>query len=173
MIGQIDATLRGRQTDALLEFEQTPLDPSLWGGAVTALIGVVSNIRSEFADILDSRDQAQFWQRLGLSAILLIAAIWFIFRGPRWIEGALSRIESSTSEHASVVYGFLASIASVVAAMVGVSLINASLISSGLLGDTGRAVALGVNAAILAIAVARWLGGCLSLIHISEPTRPY
>lgn len=159
LIGQIDATLRGRQTDALLELEQTPLDPSLWGGAVTALLGVVSNIRSEFTDIIASRNQAQFWQRAGLSAILLIAAIGFIFRGPRWIESALSRIENSTSEHASVVYGFLVSFASVVAAMVGVSLINASLISTGLLGDTGRAVALGINAAILAIAVARWLGG--------------
>ncbi len=159
LIGQIDAVLRDRQADALLELQHTPLDPSLWPGAVGALLGVFSDIRDEFVQTLDSRGTAQFWQRISLAGVLLAIALFLILRGPRLVERALVRIESDSGVHGTIVYGFLLSFAGVVAVMAGISLINAALISTGLLGETGRALAIGINAAILAFAVARWLGG--------------
>ena len=159
LIGQIDGTLRNRQTDALLELRRTPLDPTLWGGAIAALAAVFSEIRGEVSETLADPDRAGFWQRIAIAVILLAAAFLLLVRGPGWIENWLTRIESASGEHGAIVYGFLLSFGGVVAAMAGISLINAALISTGLLGETGRAMAIGVNAAILAYAVGRWLGG--------------
>ena len=159
LIGQIDSTLRDRQTDALLELGRTPLDPTSWGGAFAALAAVFTDIRTEISNTLADPDGAEFWQRIAIATILLAAAFLLLFRGPHWIEQWLTRIESASGEHGAIVYGFLLSFGGVVAAMAGVTLINAALISTGLLGETGRAMAVGANAAILAYAVGRWLGG--------------
>ncbi len=159
LISQIDARLRDRQTDALLELRRTPLDPTLWPGAIAALSAVFSDIRMEVSDGLSDPGQGQFWQRAAIAVLLLAAAVLLISRGPRWIEQWLTKIESSSGEHGAIVYGFLLSFGGVLAAVAGISLINVALISTGILGETGRAMAIGVNAAILAYAIGRWLGG--------------
>ncbi len=159
LIGQIDSKLRERQTDALFELQRTPLDPLDWPAAVSAVVGVLNDVRAELAQTWDSADRTDILQRLALAVVLLVIAIFAIFRGPRWIERALARIENRGGTHAPVVYGFAFSFAGVLVAMVGISLINAALISTGLLGETGRAFAIGINAAILAYAIARWLAG--------------
>ncbi|MEM7718049.1 MAG: DUF3772 domain-containing protein [Pseudomonadota bacterium] len=170
LIGRIDAIVRDRQTDTLLELQRTPLDPLSWPAALTSVLGVFEAVESEFADTLGQMDRTSVLQRLAFASLLLIAAIVLLIRGPRWIERVLTRIESRGGEYAPVVYGFLVSFAGVLVAMVGISLINAALISTGLLGDTGRALAIGANTAILAYAVARWLGGRIFPERASIPT---
>ncbi len=159
LIGQIDSTLRDRQTDALFELQHTPLDPLNWPAALTAVADMMDEVRTEFARTWEMADRTGFLQRLALAGLLLVVAALAIIRGPRWIGHVLARIEYRGGEHAPVVYGFVVSFAGVLMAMAGISLINAALISTGLLGETGRAFAIGVNAAILAYAVARWLAG--------------
>ncbi len=170
LIGQIDATLRSRQTDALLELQHTPLDPLNWPVAVTAVLEMLNDVRMETASSASSADQTRFLQRLAIAVLLLIAAFAAIFRGPRWIERLLVRIEGQGGVHAPVVYGFLLSFAGVLIAMAGISLLNAALISTGILGSTGRTLAIGANTAILAYAIARWLGGRIFPERDSIPT---
>ena len=170
LISQIDARLRDRQTDALLELRRTPLDPTLWPGAIAALGAVFSDIQAEITDGLTDPGQGQFWQRFAIAVLLLAAAVILILRGPRRIEQWLAKIESSTGEHGAIVYGFLLSFGGVLAAVAGISLINAALISTGILGETGRAMAIGVNAAILAYALGRWLGGRIFPERTSIPS---
>lgn len=159
LIGRIDSTLRNRQADALFELQRTPLDPLSWPVALSSVVGTIETVREEILGTVGATDRANALQRLALAALLLFAAILAIFRGPRWIERLLARIENRVGTHAPVVYGFVVSFLGVLVAMIGISLINAALISTGLLGETGRAIALGVNAAIFAYALARWLGG--------------
>lgn len=159
LIGRIDTTLRERQTDALFELQRTPLDPLGWPVAIAAVFEMVETVREEFVETIGDADRTGVLQRLAIAALLLIAAGLAIFRGPRWIERLLVRIENRGGTHAPVVYGFVVSFLGVLGAMLGISLINAALISTGLLGETGTALALGVNAAIFAYALARWLGG--------------
>ena len=161
LIGRIDATIRERQTDQLFKLQRTPLDPTLWPGALAAAVGVVTDIRSEIASAFAGEGRAELWQRGLLAAILLVVAVLLITRVPRLVERLLRRIETGAGTHGVVVYGFLISFASVLSTVLGISLINASLISTGILGETGRATAIGINAAILAFAVARWLAGRL------------
>ncbi len=170
LIGRIDTTLRDRQTEALFELQRTPLDPLQWPTAFGAVGATIETVRSEFVSTLNATDRAGVLQRVAIAALLLGAALLAIFRGPRWVEHVLARIENQSGVHASVVYGFVVSFAGVLFAMAAISLLNAALISTGLLGDTGRAVAIGINAAILSYAVARWLGGRIFPERESIPT---
>ncbi|MEM6384764.1 MAG: DUF3772 domain-containing protein [Pseudomonadota bacterium] len=170
LIGQIDSTLRDRQTDALLQLERTPLDPLNWPTALKAVIGVFETVRQEVALIASETDRTDYLQRFALAGILLLAALVALFRGPRWIEAILARIENRGGAHAPVLYGFLLSFVSVLVVMLGISLLNAALISTGVLGETGRAIAIGVNAAIFTYAIARWIGGRLFPERESIPT---
>lgn len=160
LIRQIDAVLRSRQTNALLELGRTPLDPSLWQPAIGRLVSLFSAARSEVETSLGQiASRSELAQRLILAVILLAIAVFLLFRAPRFVERVLERIENSPNAHATVVYGFVVSLLGVVVAMAAISLINAALISTGILGTVGRAHAIGINAAILAYAVGRWLGG--------------
>ncbi len=171
LIRQIDAIIRARQTDALLEMRRTPLDPTLWPPALGSLAAVVQETQTEVVSSVSSEgNRTRVLQRLAIAALLFGLALFLIFRGPRWIENLLSRIEAGTGVHGPTVYGFLVSFAGVVVAVLGVSLINAALISTGILGSTGRAVAIGVNAAIVSYAVGRWLGGRMFPERQSIPT---
>lgn len=172
LIGRIDTTLRTRQTDALFELSRTPLDPTLWGAALTALVGVNSDVRSEVIRNLGaSADQSSIWQRVFLGVLILGLALFLMIWAPRVIDRVLARIETTTKgNHGRVLFGYLLSFGNVLIAMIGVSLLNVVLISSDILGDTGRAVAIGINAAILSFAVARWLSGRLFPKRSSIPT---
>lgn len=171
LIGRIDAAVRQQQTDALFELQRTPLDPTLWTGTLAAIVGVFESIRSEIAVALsEASDGRETWQRVALAGFLLVVALLLILRGPPLVERFLARIEAVAGPHGPVVYGFLFSFASVVVAMAGISLINVALFSTGILGMTGIAAAIGINVAILAYAIARWLGGRIFPERPSIPT---
>ena len=160
LIRSIDSRLRARQADALLELQRTPFDPTLWSATASRVGEILNDARVEVTDRLSGQaERAQVWQRLAIAAILLVLALALIIRGPHWIERWLARIETRSGVHGRVVFGFLVSAAGVVSTMAGISLINAALISTGILGPTGRAIAIGINGAILSFAIGRWLGG--------------
>ncbi|MDA8584892.1 DUF3772 domain-containing protein, partial [Rhodobacteraceae bacterium] len=172
LISQIDARLRARQTDALFELSRTPLDPTLWPGAVTALIDINTKIRDEAVENLQaSSAETSIWQRVAIAVLLVIVAVLLVVWGPRVIERQLTRIETSApGDNGRVLLGFLLSFGNVLVSVLAVSLLNLVLISSGILGETGRALAIGINAAILCYAVARWLAGRLFPKRASIPT---
>lgn len=161
LIGQIDAKLRSRQADALFELSRTPLDPTLWGLALTAIGTVNSDVRNEVvANMERSPSQNALWQRAVLGVLIFGLALMLVIWAPRVIDRILARIETNTQgDNGRIVFGYLLSFSNVLIAMIGISLLSVVLISSNILGDTGRAVAIGINAAILSFAVARWLSG--------------
>ena len=162
LIGRIDTTLRDRQADEIFRLQRTPLDPELWSQAAGSLLSALSDIREELAGNIAARvERGTLWDRLPVVVLLLVAAIVLIARGPRWVEYLIRRIEARSGEQARIVYGFLVSLGAILAPILGISLINAALISTELLGPTGRSLAVGINVAIFAYAATRWLGGRL------------
>ena len=162
LIGRIDTTLRDRQADEIFRMQRTPLDPELWSQAAGSLLSALSDIREELAGNIAARiERGTLWDRLPVVVLLLVAAIVLIARGPRWVEYLIRRIEARSGEQARIVYGFLVSLGAILAPILGISLINAALISTELLGPTGRSLAVGINVAIFAYAATRWLGGRL------------
>ena len=162
LIGRIDTTLRDRQADEIFRLQRTPLDPELWSQSAGSLLSALSDIREELARNIAARvERGTLWDRLPVVVLLLVAAIVLIARGPRWVEYLIRRIEARSGEQARIVYGFLVSLGAILAPILGISLINAALISTELLGPTGRSLAVGINVAIFAYAATRWLGGRL------------
>ena len=162
LIGRIDTTLRDRQADEIFRLQRTPLDPELWSQAAGSLFSALSDIREELTRNIAARiERGTLWDRLPVVVLLLVAALVLISRGPRWVEHLIRRIEARSGEQARIVYGFLVSLGAILAPILGISLINAALISTELLGPTGRSLAVGINVAIFAYASARWLGGRL------------
>jgi potassium-dependent mechanosensitive channel len=171
LIGRIDTTLRARQTDAYFDQQRSPLDPALWGPAVARLGAVAGEIRTEANVTLSSTsERANFSERVPLVLFLLVVAVILITRGPRWAERLSGSVEKRSGEHGRVVYGFLVSVTAILLPLLGISLLNAALLSTGILGDTGRGAALGVNLAILTYVVTRWLGSRIFPIRGGIPS---
>ena len=159
LIGRIDATLRDRQADALFELQRTPLDPELAAEALDRFGEAAGAIERELEDNISNRiERGTLLERLPVVVLLLLAAVILIVRGPRWVERLVRRVEARVGEQGRIVYVFLVSLGAIAAPVLGISLINAALISTQLLGPTGRAAAVGINLAIFAYAAARWLG---------------
>lgn len=159
LIRQIDSRLRARQTGRLFDLSRTPLDPRLWSGAVAAIVDVAAEARAEIsASRPGTLDHAAFWQRIVIAALFLIAAAVLALRGERMAAGLHARVAATSAEHARILSDYLLSFGTVLLALVGVSLLNGALISTGVIGVTGRALAAGVNAMIVTTVIGHWLG---------------
>ena len=159
LIGRIDSTLRSRQTDELLQLQGSPLNPELWGDALGRIASVWSDVRTELSENLATYiDGENLSRRVPVVLLLIISALVLIARGPRWVERLIARIETRSGEQGRIVYGFLVSLGAIATPLIGITLLNVALISSGLLGLVSLGLSLGINIAIFAYAVSRWLG---------------
>ncbi len=159
LIGRIDDTLRARQTDALFQHDGSPLDPTRWGPAFDRAARVVADIRNEVsANIALQTERGDLANRLPIVVLLVALALVLVTRGPRWFERLIARIEARSTEQGRIVYGFLVSLGAIVAPLVGITLLNVALISSGVLGRAAVGASVGINTAIFAYALSRWLG---------------
>ncbi len=159
LIGRIDAVLRARQTDAFFELEPSPLAPTQWGLALQRLIGVGSRVQEEVVSNISSLEGRTDFRKTvpGTIALVLIALI-LITRGPRFAERQIVRVEKRSGEVARVVWGFVVSLAAILLPLIGISTLNGAILLSGVLGETGRGLALGLNLGIVIYVVSRWLG---------------
>ncbi|MDJ1017640.1 MAG: DUF3772 domain-containing protein [Paracoccaceae bacterium] len=159
LIGRIDARLRERQANAYLELGPSPLAPSSWGPAWAGLNQVFRDVGVEFSENLANRAQgAALRERLAGAAFFIILAVVLITRGPGWIERLTARVERMSRRQGKVVYGFVVSLGAILLPLIGISLINLGLISTGIWGQTGQGIAVGLNLGIAAYVVSRWLG---------------
>lgn len=159
LISRIDTRIREAQADRLLELQPTPLNPSLWGATLSRLGETTSDISDEVrGNVANLQSRGEFSSRLPVSLLLLIVAFYLIIRGPRLVERLVIRVEKRASELGQVVFGFIVSLGTILLPLIGISLINAALISTGLLGPVGRATAVGINVGIVVYATSRWLG---------------
>ena len=159
LIRQIDSRIRARQTGRLFDLSRTPLDPRLWSGAVAAIVDVAAETRAEIAASRPGTlDHAAFWQRIVIAALFLIGAVVLASRGERVAVALIARVAAASAEHARLLSGYLLSFGTVLMALVGVSLLNGALVSTDMLGVTGRALTAGVNAMIATTVIGHWLG---------------
>ena len=76
LIRQIDTILRARQADAFLQLDRTPLDPTLWSGAIASVFGTLGLVQSEMTENLAGiQSRSEFWQRVSIALLLVAAAV--------------------------------------------------------------------------------------------------
>lgn len=159
LIRQVDSKLRARQTGRLFDLSRTPLDPRLWAGAVAAIADVVVETQAEIAASRPGTlAHVAFWQRIVIASLFLIAAAVLASRGERMAAGLHPRVAAATAGHVRLLSDYLLSFGTVLMVLVGVSLLNGALISTGMFGVTGRALAAGVSAVVGTAVIGHWLG---------------
>ncbi|MXQ07347.1 DUF3772 domain-containing protein [Alphaproteobacteria bacterium GH1-50] len=171
LIARIDSRIRDEQTDEFFRHETSPLTPTLWSEAASRLGQVAGHAEEEIAGNLDSlRERGELNDRLPIAFLLLAVALILIVRGPTWVERLVARVERASGAHGQIVFGFLVSLGGILLPLAGISLINAAAVSTGLLGPTARAIALGINLGVIAVSVGRWLGTRLFPSGSAAPT---
>ncbi|MGR3453046.1 DUF3772 domain-containing protein [Pseudooceanicola sp.] len=171
LIRAIDRSLRERQTNRLLERGPAPLNPVNWPDAVAALTQgfwtLWDEVRTEWADP-EVRAQAQ--EQLPIAIGLFAIGLLLILRGRSWIEGLTLRVLGTERSAQRSLAGFAVSLGQVVLPVAGVIALVTAIIVTGLAGEKVTALLQVVPGAMVAFAVARWVG--VSMFPVGEVPPP-
>lgn len=97
LINAIDEIIRSRETERLLQRDPEPLDPRLWGPAITSLFVPFQEIASEVKTNLGNQVRRQaLVDQLPAILALLAAALLLLFRAPRLIDRLGAWLRSKT-----------------------------------------------------------------------------
>ncbi|MDF1854191.1 DUF3772 domain-containing protein [Pseudooceanicola sp.] len=159
LIRAIDRILRERQTDKLLEIGPSPLNPINWPGAVTALGDGVTRIVNEITTAWSNPVvRAEARANLPMTLLLLAVAAILLGRGRYWTEKLTQRVQGRERTAERFLLGFLSSLAQIVLPVAGMMALTAAGFSSGLPGPRSTLILQVLPGAMVAFAVARWVG---------------
>ncbi len=159
LIREIDAIIRDRQTEELLERGPTPLSYVAWGEALSALQSTATNIWSESSRLAISPMTGPNGDEGWLETLLfLLLAIVIVARGRHWV-GLLTRWLARQDVRGQPIATLLASLGEILVPYVGILALVAALTATGLLGARGSFILDQVPFFALIFFSARWLGG--------------
>ncbi|WP_375690665.1 DUF3772 domain-containing protein [Pseudooceanicola sp. LIPI14-2-Ac024] len=159
LIRAIDRSLRERQTERLLQRGPAPLNPLNWPGAVSEVVTGVKTLSQEVTDAWnDPENRAAAMDRLPVTLILFIIGFVMIFLGRRWVERMTQRVMGKEHRSQRYLAGVLLSLGQVALPVIGSVLLITAVLTSGLIGEGLGKLALELPQAIVAFAVARWVG---------------
>lgn len=160
LIRGVDQIIRSRQTDALLELGESPLNPVLWPKGISAARGTAHNINKEFATAWASpTQQVQLKENLPVIAVLSLIAFVLLLRGRHWMERLTFAVQAKTRTAGRWMAAFLLSIAQLVLPLVGVMALVEAIYATELVGVRGDIALSAFVGLAIAFLVARWLGG--------------
>ncbi|MFU8778208.1 MAG: DUF3772 domain-containing protein [Roseovarius sp.] len=158
LVASIDATIRDRQTEALLRLGPSPVNPLHWPRAVGALYRAVDTVRAETAANWQSNFRRTRFQgnlpgvvALGLIGLLLIA------RGRIWTTRVTARVLGEAPSAGRRLGAFAISLGEWLLPYLGITAIVWAANITGLLGAKGTIVIESLPAAAFILLLARWL----------------
>lgn len=162
LIREVDAILRDRQAEALLEVWPSPLNPVNWPAAAGAMVSVGTGMASEFLrNMASDFRQANLRSNLPLIGVLLVFAVVVLLRGRRWMERAAARLQGKATARGSRVAAQVVSLGQVVLPLAGVFALSRAIEISGMAGPRLQPVVHALPWAGLAAFGALWLAGRL------------
>jgi small-conductance mechanosensitive channel len=141
LVGEIDAILRNRQTEMLVESVETPLNPANWPLAAEALRSAVSKLWNEVGPEEAAQRTADLRRNLPLIALWTLAGLGLIMRGRSWSKMIVTWLGRSGARGLGV-WRFVASLLRIVFPLVGLTLLGFAARSTGYLGERGDQLAL-------------------------------
>lgn len=161
MIREIDALVRERQTDALLQLWPTPLNPAAWPAAMESVLAATKGLTDELtANWQNEAKRATALDKLPPIVLLLLFSALTILRGRSFVEGVAFRLLERGHSNAREIWAFVASLGQIVVPTLGVLAFSTAAIMSGMLGPLGEVVAGEVVVFGIIVFVARWIGSC-------------
>ncbi|WP_306150979.1 DUF3772 domain-containing protein [Roseovarius sp. MMSF_3281] len=158
LIKGIDQIIRDRQTDELLEFGPSPINPIHLADGVTALFNTGHALHSEFLAAWSNPAQYdETKENLPVVAVLLVLGVILVLRGRRWSKRLTRRILKQEPGAGRWIAGFFVSLGSLFLPYAGIYAITEAAYATGLVGvrtDQFLSAFLGASFAFL---LARWL----------------
>lgn len=166
IIRQIDTLIRLRQADELLSLGPTPLNPALWPDALTAFTASVRAVGVEMADEWSSEVRREaLRQQLPQTLLYLLIAGLLLVRGRPTMVKLTQAVMSRSKGRARALASFITSLFQVVLPVLGLALMAAAILSTGMLGLRGETLIRSLTAAGLCVFVAWWLALRLYPVH--------
>ncbi|WP_299417112.1 DUF3772 domain-containing protein [uncultured Sulfitobacter sp.] len=137
LVGEIDAILRERQTEALFEVIETPLNPVLWPSAVQTLQGAVSQlwVPSAAREVVARR--AELRRNIPLILLSSLAGLVLILRGRRWSKLIVGRLRKNGARGIGI-WRFVLSLLRILLPLAGLALLTFAAHRTGYLGERGE-----------------------------------
>ena len=157
LIREIDATIRARQADALLELGPSPLNPQNWGRAVEALVAATTELSGEVVRNWASETRrAELRAQLPLILTLVAFAGVLVGRGRRWVILAVQKLRGMTRRGTGV-WSFLVSLGQILLPMLGLLALSEAASATGMFGLRGQLLLDNVPVWGAIILFVRWL----------------
>jgi small-conductance mechanosensitive channel len=158
LIRAIDAIIRDRRAEQLLEFGPSPLNPSHWLPAFNVLRLSGQHIRGEFvAAWANELQQVETKEALPLVILLALAGSVLVIRGRRWSRGLMNRVLGDNPGAGRWILGFILSLGSAILPLLGVYLLTRAVYATGLVGLRVDQILQSVVPATFIFVFARWL----------------
>jgi len=136
LVGEIDTIVRSRQTEALFEVVETPLNPVHWPVALASLSTAASKLWVDVTPLQAERRAVVLRQNLPTILISMLAGLVLILRGRLWSKLVIERLRAR-SLRGSGVWRFIASLLRIIFPLLGLSLLAYAARSTGYLGARG------------------------------------
>ncbi|MGR3501122.1 DUF3772 domain-containing protein [Pseudaestuariivita sp.] len=158
LIGEIDVTIRERQSEELFSMGPTPVNPAYWGPAFTDLSMSLSTIGRDAQKAWASEAQREE-MRANIPQILfyLVIALAFVLRGRVWIARASGYV-AEHSRRGLEIWATLVSFGGIIVPLIGLYALTEAIFATGLVGLRAAHLLDFVPLWGAIILVARWLG---------------
>ncbi len=170
LIRQIDALIRTRQAGEMLRIGPAPVNPALWPEAVTELaasgMAIWDEMRAQWSSDARRATLREQWPQTLL--YLAIAAV-LLMRGRATMVRLTQAVMNRSKGRARWLAAFITSLFQVVLPVLGILLLSAALVATGMLGLRGALLMQALPLLGVAIFGARWLGLRLYPLHPDAP----
>jgi small-conductance mechanosensitive channel len=158
LIAGLDAIIRARQAEEVLEFGPSPLNPAHWPPGLRGLYNAADDIRFEVASAWrKDLQRAQTRENLPGVILLLVVGVILMARGRRWSKKLSLRILCDDPGAGRWLLGFVVSIGSILLPFLGVFALTEAFYATALVGLRGEQMLTAILPASFAFLLARWL----------------
>jgi small-conductance mechanosensitive channel len=159
LIREIDALIRDRQADALLQLGPSPLNLRHWPGAFAELAKTVRAAGNEVvASWNNVTRMAEARNRIPLTVLMFVLALVLLLRVPGWLFRLERRLVLGRSDQLSGVIEFLLSLLRAGAIFLGIAAIQAGIDFGNLAGHRGQVLTGQLALLGLLMALSIWVG---------------
>ncbi len=157
LVAEIDAVIRERQTQHLIERGPLPLNPVHWVDGATAMWNAVTSIANETnARIVSRFSSGRIWESFIQAALMFVVGTVLIARGRSWIIGMQDKVIQGAGTWADALQ-FIISLGQILLPLLGVWIITTAANVSGLLGFRGQLLVEALPYASLHVIIAKWI----------------
>jgi small-conductance mechanosensitive channel len=170
LIRRIDGLIRSRQAGEMLRIGPAPVNPALWPEALTELaesgLAIWEEMRAQWSSEARRATLREQWPQTLL--YLAIAAV-LLARGRAAMVRLTQAVMDRSRGRARWLAAFITSLFQVVLPVLGILLLSAALVATGMLGLRGAMLMQSLPLLGVAVFGARWLGLRLYPLHPEAP----